>query len=177
MSTKIYSGYKLPTMPMKQLLELCQSFKIRAELIRNNELRKLYSAEDYKKNYWDIRSKIADAEKSSIRTPLDMAANICFFPQSNQILAMTFFQLSEMEKEWQKFSPNIEYYGYWNNTDPEDGVSAKAWERRRKDWDKALADSNYVPSTAGFTYSFIERGMLPYPDELFGTKIIDSYSY
>jgi hypothetical protein len=45
-------------------------------------------------------------------------------------------------------------YGYWNNTDPLEGVSDKVWEQRGKDWDEMLGDFNDIPSMNGFVAEF-----------------------
>lgn len=53
---------------------------------------------------------------------------------SGQLLAYPFYgendylyALREMEE--------VEEYGYWNNTDPEEGITEEEWDFRRKEWD------------------------------------------
>ena len=51
-----------------------------------------------------------------------------------------------------------EPYGYWDNTDPEKGVSKKEWDRRERDWDAALPSPS-IPAQCGFTVTLHP----PYP--------------
>ena len=42
-------------------------------------------------------------------------------------------------------------HGYWDNTDPEEGVGEEDWERRKKDWERALGE--------GMEMGFSEAGV------------------
>jgi hypothetical protein len=61
-------------------------------------------------------------------------------------------------------SGECEEYGYWDNTDPEDGVTDAQWEARRKAWGYALAH----PVTGEvFGASPVEVGLsIPHPSSL-----------
>lgn len=49
--------------------------------------------------------------------------------------------------------PNVESVGYWNNTDPPEGISYEEWDIRCQIWNKAL--NNFEPpSECGFTFEF-----------------------
>ena len=43
----------------------------------------------------------------------------------------------------------IREYGYWDNTDPLEGINYGQWQQRGKDWDDMLKDFNSVPSMNG----------------------------
>lgn len=52
-----------------------------------------------------------------------------------------------------------ERYGYWDNVDPEKGLTEQEWGLRRADWGRALSrtgqpDFNLSPAEAGLTISY-----------------------
>lgn len=51
--------------------------------------------------------------------------------------------------------PFIEPYGYWDNTDPADDVSAEEWTQRAKDWEVAIP-SGQTPSARCLTLSMFD---------------------
>jgi hypothetical protein len=50
--------------------------------------------------------------------------------------------------------PEAESYGYWNNTDAPDDVSAREWNRRGVVWDRVLGDTG-IPSRNGLLFEMI----------------------
>lgn len=49
-------------------------------------------------------------------------------------------------------------YGYWDNTDPDEDVSAKEWRQREKDWKKAFGPKMAMtPSEAGTTIQLVSN--------------------
>lgn len=52
-----------------------------------------------------------------------------------------------------------QYYGYWNNTDPDPDVSESEWEKRGRRWDAALDYG--AAADHGFTFSCITRYAIP----------------
>jgi hypothetical protein len=48
--------------------------------------------------------------------------------------------------------PEVEEYGYWNNSDQPDGVTEAQWDERREFWDRVLPGYD-PPSVAMFTWS------------------------
>lgn len=49
---------------------------------------------------------------------------------------------------------NVEYYGYWNNTDRPDNISEEEWNLRGELWDIALPTG--IPSKDGLAYTIID---------------------
>jgi hypothetical protein len=55
----------------------------------------------------------------------------------SKLIAIFHTEQKEYEKHWNALN-EVSYYGYWNNTDPEEGVSDRAWKKRKLDWDEAI---------------------------------------
>ena len=88
---------------------------------------------------------------SNQRDPFsDFSFDVTFFPTANNILAITFTDQKTFREIWESQS-NVEYYGYWNNTDPIDGISYEDWEKRGEEWDEVLGE-DAVPALNGFTF-------------------------
>lgn len=67
--------------------------------------------------------------------------------------------------------PEVSSYGYWNNTDQEDGVTDEQWDERRRDWDSLLEPSDgtfaHLPL---YELSGTRQPFTPFKYELFRTK-------
>ena len=51
--------------------------------------------------------------------------------------------------------PNVEYYGYWNNSEGPDDVSEADWEKRKEDWDfleGPVCDNGFIISASDFIH-------------------------
>lgn len=56
---------------------------------------------------------------------------------------------SRLRKAFAKISGAVPH-GYWDNRDPEEGLTAGAWSQRRRDWEKVLGESfELSPAEAG----------------------------
>lgn len=80
-------------------------------------------------------------------------AKILFIPCGRSTLAMYFGQ-SEYIKAIIN-NGNFEDYHYQNQTDKPDDVSTRAWNKREKDWDKAIGP-DYIPINHGFEYILVD---------------------
>lgn len=156
MSTKIYDGVRFPRARLGEFVE-CVTKKGREKILRR--ARELVEALDMDseemqarvqaypgKSAWEHRvdevmTRIGRAADESIRNPFfDMECGWrVWVPTSGRwILAKPYGEGVNQPKlpEW------VQSYGYWDNTDPEEGVSDREWERRKKDWDIAC---RYLP--------------------------------
>lgn len=58
-------------------------------------------------------------------------------PETGRVMALPFCEHNDFMTVFGEM-PEIEGYGYWNNTDPEEGVSRAEWTQRRKAWDRVM---------------------------------------
>ena len=75
-------------------------------------------------------------------------AQILHVPGRNILLAMLFTEQDAYRTIWERM-PGVREYAYWNNTDPPAYLTETQWERRRRDWDKALGREG-IPVLKGF---------------------------
>lgn len=72
---------------------------------------------------------------------MSMEFSLCLFPDRGQTLAILYAP-KEVRAPWDALSVNgtpiVEEYGYWNNVDLPDGMTASRWETRRKRWSRVL---------------------------------------
>lgn len=112
----------------------------------------------------DVEQRHRDVEKTSRRDPeCDFSFTLEILPIKRGILLMPFTERSEFlnllkRQEW------IESYGFWDNTDPEEGVAEGDWDKREKDWDEALGynipGQDGIPAQNGFSVTL--HPMFPY---------------
>lgn len=113
--------------------------------------------------------KLSDRQREVARTghrdpEVDVSLNVTVFhplksSAGQRILAMSFCEHRVLEDFW-KSLPFVSEYGYWNNTDRPEGVTAQQWTARRKAWDKVIPSG--VPADSGFNFIFV-------PEVLFWT--------
>lgn len=136
-------------------------------------------------NYHGHWTKI---EKTKLRDPgFDCSISLTILPYNHSTyFLMLFTEMPEIEKLFEKIE-GIEYYGYWDNTDPLEGYTWKQWEKRGEQWDKVFC-RNYIPSHNGFNIDIVNNNTNLEPLTLMflsgGDKIknhllnaIESYSY
>lgn len=155
MSTKIYYGYKLPNIKTMEQLE-----KIREQLINQAKIIKtkiatqlalrtsVHMLDLYKVGfdvpdveqivfgygYRKVSDRFRKFKVEPYRDPFyDLRFEIILFLR-NPLLAIFIGENKVMRGIFEKHA-DVEYYGYWNNSDSEEGVSDEEWDQRRKDWE------------------------------------------
>lgn len=169
MSTKIYSGVLFTTNDLRELHQHLMQLREVAQPL----MEKLYfdqllliAVQEYdriclghtpekekessfirfaERSAWDILDKHSLDIRS---TPYDTETSITIHPIKDKILGIPFGRTEFLELVREQ--PFVAPYGYWDNTDQEEGVSDEDWERRGEDWEEALG-RNWVPSLNGFT--------------------------
>lgn len=92
------------------------------------------------------------------------------FPLRNRTLMMVQSEQREMQS-WIDDLPFVERYGYWDNTDPDEDVSARQWRQRGKDWLEVLPWGS-APSDRCMTLVMFNDSMpMPASDEVVATLI------
>lgn len=174
MSTKIYSGYKMPMLNAYELTEFWE--KVRSLLLgRREELVKARIAKDFialfdelhindkltpeayakrfkHASFWhsrDILSLIVveaamkqkEVSRTMRRDPAyDFSFDVKVAPILDKILLNVFTDRKEFMEIWKRL-PEVEFYGYWDNVEPQEDVSPEEWDQRKEDWDKAYGKS------------------------------------
>ena len=120
--------------------------------------RRLFSWKEMAHDYVDRKSDFA--RMSPLRSDSAIEGSLSIIPIHDSILILAYGTCEEV-MDFILHSPgtdethnlikkyNLEYYGYWNNTDPDDSVSEEDWDKREKDWEEALPSG--VPAVHGFS--------------------------
>jgi len=178
MSTKIYNGYKIninsfyelrnfyekisPILEQQQLQEIGKRGAQIACIITDfaqfgleyssyfvkNKQNKTFTDQLYYLIDEFLEEQYNNILKTDIRNPqYDFSIRIAFIPLENKILSLFYSEYNAFEKHWLKFD-EVEYYGYWNNTDRDEDCTEEEWNQRYLDWEKALPGIGYVPEHA-----------------------------
>jgi hypothetical protein len=190
MSTKIYNGYKLPSMSLMQTLRFCKAFRDkvrkRAESLYGKRIIALATdifdrltlnlpVEEIEKKgcafvaaFSHSCKQIAEVRKTGMRnTDWDFMCDVTLIPTPRKILALLFTEQESFRKIWRDLD-GVEEYGYWDNTDQPESITEQEWHQRGKDWDKYLGYD--APCVAGLTISCFGSYDGPPPPKL--NKII-----
>ena len=140
MSTKIYTGFKLNTDNINDVQILVREFRVWAE----KESEKLLDAycERVKPNGWtQWCERRENIKRTGLRDPfVDTQFQIVVFPNEDGMLGMVFTEQKKWVNKWMRFSCRrnkmsktseklkVQPYGYWNNSDPLDGMTDEEWE-------------------------------------------------
>lgn len=155
MSTKIYYGYKLPNIKTVEQLEI-----LRKELINQAKIMKTqiatqlalrsgvfmldlykvgFDVPDLKQTvfgygYQKVNERFREFKKQPYRDPFyDLRFEAIVF-LTDPMLAIFIGENKAMRGIFENHK-EVEYYGYWNNSDPQEGVTEAEWEQREKDWE------------------------------------------
>lgn len=178
MSTKIYNGFRFKTNDLRKVFKEISGFRIMLQpiaekkageavtriaveilddvccgMIKKNEYteKKIFNrnAPVYALNQYMERVK--KMKSSGVRDPeVDFDFEMAILPMKNQILGIYYTEQEYFADLWNS-SHFVEDYHYQNQTDRPKNISASDWNKRRIDWDKALALFHGVPSMNGFT--------------------------
>ena len=113
-------------------------------------------------------------KKSIERNMFDLGCSATVHPYKKRFYGILFCDNKDINRMW--FSqPWIKEYGYWDNTDPLDGINYREWKQRGKNWDKILGKFNYIPSMNGFVAEFTKDmyHYIPYDIDIIMTFIPD----
>jgi hypothetical protein len=157
MSTKIYDGYRFPRNRLDEFILLFNRICHRSV----RRLLKKYRISD--KTVQEARKQLQLAGKSKIDQYTD--DDVCLVWQlvqwmraskngSNDMFHMDCSFNLWLDGKWAYMIPFVangmrmgrllpnwcESYGYWDNTDPQEGVSEKEWEARGENWARIATD-------------------------------------
>lgn len=106
------------------------------------------------------KEQIRKAKDSPYRGEgLDVRFELMFFPTGNKLLGIPYTEPQEYMDCLSK-QPEYQYYGYWDNVDPDEDCSEEEWEQRKNDWtNTTLLEGSGVPSEHGFSAVIVEQQM------------------
>lgn len=172
MSTKIYDAYVMKDVPtlyelrkrVSRLRSVVQEeffnlytkkvAVLACSIIDDLSLNKSVYSEEYPNSIWSeahkqVEDRNRHIQKTKERNPsYDFHCELEIIPIKNKIMVMVFCEQPRIIEiiARQKY---LKYYGYWNNTDPDERCSEKEWNQRKKDWNEALPGIG-IPSENGF---------------------------
>jgi hypothetical protein len=156
MSVKIYYGFKT-TLTLNELLSRVRTF--RATVWRPDAEKQIdtYMKNFGKGGYVSWLDGRAEARRTKISNPLlETDCSITVFPvrdiyeDRDVFVGIVYAAQRQWYTKWLQ-QPDIQEYGYWDNSDEPEGIPADLWETRRLEWGKALLNHSGVPSMEGFS--------------------------
>ena len=181
MSTTIYSGYiyRGSFLELFKQLELFRP-KIREEIesqLTKEVVSSIYQIYDFlrlgykdfypiiendqlKPGTYTIRQALDEVlksnykgSKSGIVSSFDYYTALHMYPLEDKCL-MIFAGNTKLE-EFFFNNFKVDYYGYWDNTDPDESCSEEEWAQRQSDWKKVFKHT-FFTADMGLTFQFSE---------------------
>ena len=159
-STKIYNGYVAKKTEIGYFLNTIVSLRNEVDNLAvdlmskeiKNQIEKGFS-EDWRSALKVMKEELKETEREGIRNPCsDFTLELSVLPLDGNLYILIFTE-SEKLKQFIVDKLKLEYFGYWNNSDPIDGMTDREWEERGKLWHEAMPDG--CPAHYGFNYTFI----------------------
>lgn len=164
MSTKIYNAWEWnesldDLIKWFNSIKLNQYFQDCLNLVRKT---RPHDDEDRWKYERRIYKELLDAKNSDEKSFLDVDLSCVVIQHSNKIV-VCFFGLSDyvfptVQKEiYSKFK----YFGWWDNSDPQEGISEEEWNYRKDWYDEVFAKyESETYSEIGLCYEFSSKTMM-----------------
>lgn len=204
MSIKLYNGYRMPRLSMEDLLLLLQNFREKslvtiskfyqarvlteAVLIHDDyHYRGKYSSHvlseecvyPYQEGISLVQDKSSEILQSNQRDPHnDFQLSIVFIPHGSYMYSIVYSE--NFTKLWEN-QEGVEYYPYWNNTDPPENLSWDEWKEREREWGEVLKEWQ-APGKVGLSYEVsdtryfnIGEGYLNFSKEGLPENLIPSF--
>ena len=106
-----------------------------------------------------IRRDLKEAQARNATDLYDFGMSVTLAPVNGRVIGILYANNREMGKAFTSHKA-IRPYGYWDNTDEEEGVSEKEWSQRRGDWSQVLP-SYLSPSEEMLSYVFVHDYQFP----------------
>lgn len=171
MSTKIYNGFMLNGVytiqdmynfvnslrgPIKEAVYMDRAKEILSTATLIYDMYHVMG-EDYFNPNEDERVPLLVASKRHVVLPKDESSNydVAIGHVDGYTLGMFFFDDRQSEQIILNH-PAVTYFGYWDNTDPDDNTNEREWELRKELWGKLFEDSGY-PSEVMFVQRILNN--------------------
>jgi len=174
MSTKIYYGHRFDG-TWEELLEVCIQLrkdyikevevlytKFLDALLKSDEVcnrEEMYFSAVKGVKYKDFNTGhqayyLMGLMESGLSDPLNTDSSIIAYPFEGKIYIVPF-----MDHKWNKLterSDKFKFFGYWNNTDPDEGCTEEEWNERERVWESIFP--GYEPAKIyGLTYEIFGK--------------------
>ena len=184
MSTKIYTGYRMPFISLEHFNNFLQKMrKVLDDEFREIYLNRIYNdlsyhhdrrvlREDYNIPFGEpsedksrsthsiVMDRMTEYMNVDVNSIISYHFNASIFFYENYVYFILFPGQRSYEDLFINLDKNIEYYGYWNNTDPDPSVSDEDWLERERIWDLLIDYSPIV--TQGLNFTLINAYSTPY---------------
>ena len=156
MSYKIYEAYRVEGIStLLELKDWVDKLRPLAQARMLEVLRKLseqiadpdqHPAQAYfKKIFWS---------KDLWTDHLEPKLEIVFIPSRGGCLVLPYSERAYKYTEL-LLQLGARYWGFWNNSDPDEYCPEEEWDQRESDWREAMDDNAGVPAEIGFTITVI----------------------
>jgi len=167
MSTKIYTGFKIDTPNIFEVLEIVKAFRTVLQPLVDQKFIEFYN--NTIKETMGRKIKVIDAwfdlvnlsKSEGTRIPqVDTQFQLVLFPhKEDQCFYGMVFHDSPVWFDLWVTQPKVSYFGYWNNTDrDEENCTEEQWEHRSKVWNYDIFDEIEIPSMVGFSIEVSPTG-------------------
>lgn len=93
--------------------------------------------------------------KTNRRNPeYDFQFSVCFMPTEEKIFVTLYAEQKRFQEIWENIE-GVEFYPYWDNTDPMEGFTYEEWSERGEEWGRVLNDFNDPPILAGLSWQLL----------------------
>lgn len=177
MSTKIYNGCRFTTIDLTLLLRRFKALQFEAEAIQLKHITKILSGQMVRKMdmitvgqvppldqstrafFGSLKSEMStemhkSKHSASNNYPYDLDFSVSIIPLRGKVLGIPYYRLEGHKKLWESLNW-VKEYGYWNNSDRPDNLTAADWRKRKSDWDKALPDHASTPAENGYSFQIV----------------------
>lgn len=175
MSIRIYHGFRFKSGSISALQDFLMRWRETLKPLHRYELASVYARiatetldrsftnpelqvgkTPWVEAYSDVIDRQKKIKQTGSRDPeVDFEFNISILPHGRKIYGIIFSERGNWRDLFLK-QPEIEDFSYWNSTDRPDGISARAWNQRRKTWD-AILGSRGIPALRGFSAECTEQ--------------------
>ncbi len=135
-----------------------------------NEIKK-YSNEVYHKeedSYFYLPILLRDEIRKGENSPFNFDASVVVYFYQRKIVAVPFgFNMFKELNTMFRSNPKMKFFGYWNNSDPDENCSEEEWAEREKFFEGLFEGEFYHFGSLGFTYELSNQETL--------WKICDGY--
>jgi hypothetical protein len=171
MSIKIYNGYIIKKKSLKDLMTFCNSVQKVLEKEKNLQLAKylikkrLYGIDrqiirpDYQVlSFQEIQQRLRTAREENRKGlknfEIELDSSAVFIPSGKNILVYFCCDNETFIKKWQAIEEVSDYH-YQNSIYCPNHIEQKDWNKRKKDWEKALSP-DWTPAKHGMTFVFTD---------------------
>lgn len=162
MSIKIYDGLQIAETAGNDIFDVAHRLRAVLDTAFFAHLDRALEVlgDQAPREYAAIHRRIVELDRTATWTfdLLDIAYKAVLLPGRQRPLVLISGEKASSYVEVAMADGIVRDYGYWDNVDPDEGLSEEQWELRRLDWGRALSrpgrpDFDLSPVEAGLTIS------------------------